>query len=60
MSVFICAMAVAHYVYGVPVHDGNTGDLLTPADTLLMFVLIGGTGVFFFVMGILLHRWDPA
>ena len=59
VTAFICAMAVAHYVYGMPVHDRNTGDYSTPANTLLTFVLIGGSGAFFFVMGILLYRWKP-
>jgi hypothetical protein len=57
--VFTGAMAVAHYVYGMPVHDRNTGDLSTPANTLLTFVLIGGGGALFLVMGILLYRWKP-
>ena len=58
--VFISAMAVAHYVYGMPVHDRNTGELSTSANTLLTFVLIGGGGAFFVLMGVLLHRWKPA
>ena len=57
--VFISVMAVAHYVYGMPVHDRNTGEFSTPANTLLTFVLIGGGGALFLVMGILLHRWKP-
>ena len=59
MVVFISAMAVAHYVYGMPVHDRNTGESSTPANTLSIFMLLGGGGAFFLVMGILLHRWKP-
>ena len=58
--VFVSAMAVAHYVYGVPVHDRNTGELSTAANTLMMLLLLGGGGLLFFVMGILLLRWKPA
>ena len=57
--VFIIAMAVAHYVYGMPMHDRNTGELSTPANTLMMFLLIGGGGVLSVGMGIVLYRWDP-
>lgn len=56
---FIGAMAVAHYVYGVPVHDRNTGELSTPANTLKIFTLIGGGAALFLVLGVLLHRWKP-
>lgn len=59
MVVFVSAMAVAHYVYGMPVHDGNTGESSTPANTLSIFMLLGGGGAFFLVMGILLNRWKP-
>lgn len=58
--VFVSAFAVAHYVYGVPVHDRNTGELSTAANTLMMCLLLGGGGLLFFVMGILLLRWKPA
>lgn len=60
MIVFIGAMAVAHYVYGMPVHDRNTGESSTPLNTLVVFMLLGGGGGFFLVMGVLLHRWKPA
>jgi TRAP-type C4-dicarboxylate transport system permease small subunit len=56
---FIVAMAVAHYGYGMPVHDQDTGAPSTPANTLTMFLLIGGSGAFFAVMGTLLLRWKP-
>lgn len=58
--VFVSAMAVAHYVYGVPVHDRNTGELSTAAITLMMVLLLEAGGLFFFVMGIVLLRWKPA
>jgi len=55
---FIVTMAVAHYGYGMPLHDRNTGELSTPANTLMTFVLIGAGGALFVVMGILLYRWN--
>lgn len=53
------AMAVAHYAYGAPVHDGGTGQLLSPIKTLAMFLLIGGGGTLFVVIGTMLLRWKP-
>ena len=59
LVVFISAMAVAHYVYGMPIHNGNTGELSTPGNTLMTFLVIGVGGALFVVLGILLRRWDP-
>jgi hypothetical protein len=53
------AMAIAHYGFGVPVHDRNTGQLSTPADTLSSMLIIGGGMALFLVLGVLLHRWRP-
>jgi len=57
--VFIAAIAVAHYAYGVPVYDDNNRQLSTPANTLMMLLFIGGGAASFVVMGILLYRWNP-
>ena len=59
LVVFVTGMAVAHYVYGMPLQDRGTGELSTSANTLMTFVLIGGGGAFFLLMGILLRRWKP-
>ncbi len=59
MVLFVSAMAVAHYVYAMPIQDRDTGQLSTPADTLTMFALLGGGGMLFVVMGVLLNRWTP-
>lgn len=56
---FTCAMAIAHYAYGMPIRDRDTGQLSAPANSLMMFLLIGGGGAFFVVMGVLLYRWNP-
>lgn len=54
---FAVAMAVAHYVYGEPTYDGDTGELASPASTLLTLALLGGGGALFAVLGVLLYRW---
>lgn len=59
MVACISAMAVAHYAYGVQVQDRNTGQLSTPENTLMMFLLIGGGGAPFVLMGTLLYRGNP-
>jgi len=57
MMLFVGAMAVAHYVYGVPIQNNDTGKPETPAETLGGALFLGGGGMFFFVMGLLLRRW---
>ena len=59
MVLFIGAMAIAHYAYGMPIEDRDTGQLSSPANTLTTFLMIGGGGALFLVMGILLYRWNP-
>lgn len=44
LVVVISVMAVAHYVYGVPIHDKDTGQFPTPENTLTTFLIIGGGG----------------
>jgi hypothetical protein len=56
---FIGAVAIAHYGYGMPIQDRDTGQLSTPANTLMMFMMIGGGGVLFLVLGVLLYAWEP-
>lgn len=57
--VFISALAIAHYAYGMPIQDRDTGQLSTPANTLMTFLMIGGGGALFLFLGILLYRWNP-
>ena len=59
LVVFIGAMAVGHYVYGVPVHNNNTGELATPSEVLSGLLVIGGGGALFVILGFALYRWDP-
>jgi hypothetical protein len=59
LIVFISGMAIAHYAYGVPIQDRNTGQISTPANTLMTFLIIGGGGALFLALGILLYRWEP-
>jgi cytochrome bd-type quinol oxidase subunit 2 len=57
LALFMGAMAVAHYAYGMPIQNKNTGADSTPGEALTMFLMIGGGGLLFLVMGILLHGW---
>ena len=59
LVLFIGAMAIAHYAYGMPIEDRDTGQLSTPANTLMTFLMIGGGGALFLLLGILFYRWDP-
>lgn len=54
-----CAMAISHYVYGMPIQSTDTGKSETPAETLAGTLFLGGVGSFFTVMGLLLRRWKP-
>jgi hypothetical protein len=57
MMLFVGAMAVAHYVYGVPIQNNDTGKPETPAETFGGALFLGGGGMLFFTMGLLLRRW---
>ena len=59
LVLFVAAMAIAHYAYGMPIEDRDTGQLSTPANTLRTLLMIGGGGALFLVVGILLYRWNP-
>jgi hypothetical protein len=59
VALFMGAMAVSHYVYGMPIQNRDTGVNSTPAEALTMLLIIGGGGLLFVAMGILLHRWKP-
>lgn len=56
---FICAFAIAHYSFEMPVYDRDTGQLSTPGDTLSAILFVGGLVVLFLVLGVLLYRWKP-
>lgn len=56
LVLFIAAMAAAHYIFGAPIQDRNTGTLSTPENTLTTFLFIGGVGAFFAVAGFVLKR----
>ena len=57
VAVFGSAMTVAHFVYGVPVQDKNTGMPATDGEVLAITSMLGGGGVLFVVLGVALRRW---
>ena len=57
--IFVSVMTIAHYSYGVPIQDGNTGEPLTSANTLMTLLMLGGGGLLFLILGALLSRWNP-
>ena len=56
---FISFEAVRHYGYGHKIRNLDTGTFLTRMQTFRLFLLFGGVGAFFLVVGILLLRWEP-
>jgi hypothetical protein len=52
-------MAIAHFAYGVPIQNNDTGKPATLAEVVAGMCVIGGGGLFFVIMGVLLHRWQP-
>jgi hypothetical protein len=48
---FILAMAIGHFVFGMPINDADTGEPLTPEKALGIFILLGGAGAFFVIDG---------
>ncbi|WP_156455518.1 hypothetical protein [Sphingomonas sp. CCH5-D11] len=57
VALFGCAMAVAHFVYDVPIQNENTGIPATGGEVVAITSLLSGGGLFFVVAGIALRRW---
>lgn len=57
VAVFGCAMAVAHFAYGVPVQNQNTGVPATAGDIITVTSLLGVGGLLSVCAGIALRRW---
>jgi len=56
LVVFATAMAIAHYGYGIPINDKNTGRAITPDLAALIFFALETGGLFFGVSGFLILR----
>ncbi|WP_267382396.1 MULTISPECIES: hypothetical protein [unclassified Sphingomonas] len=59
LVIFSIVMAVAHYAYGIPMYDKNTGELIDPALAALIIIMLGVGGLFFAGLGILVLRIVP-
>jgi hypothetical protein len=57
VAVFASAMAIAHFVYDVPIQNNDTGMPATSGEVIAITSLLAGGGSLFVVMGILLRRW---
>jgi hypothetical protein len=57
VAVLGSAMAVAHFVYGVPVQDKNTGMPATDGEVLAITSMLAGRGALFGVLGVALRSW---
>lgn len=51
--------ATAHYVFGVPFHEGHSTRLASPALIAITVSVIGGGFSLFALMGAALLRWWP-
>jgi len=57
VAVFGSAMAVAYFVYDVPVTDKNTGMPASNGEVLAITSMLAGGGALFVVLGVALRRW---
>ncbi|WP_210275204.1 hypothetical protein [Sphingomonas sp. So64.6b] len=49
-------MAIAHYGYGVPIYDENTGKVIDPKLAAALIIVLGLGGFLFAVAGTLILR----
>lgn len=58
LTVFAIAMAVAHFGYGVPIQNNDTGKPATAGEIASVTALFIGGGLMFVVLGFILRRWS--
>lgn len=58
LAVFAIAMAVAHFAYGVPIQNNDTGKPATNGEIASVVALFVGIGSLFVVLGYALRRWS--
>ena len=56
LFVFASVLAVAHYGYGVPMYDKNTGRISDPTTVTATLAMLGLGGLFFAALGMLILR----
>ena len=56
LFVFASVLAVAHYGYGVPMYDKNTGQVSDSTTVAAILIMLGLGGLFFAALGVLILR----
>lgn len=56
LFVFASVLAIAHYGYGVPMYDKNTGQVSDPTTVAAILTMLGLFGLFFAALGMLILR----
>ena len=56
MVVFASLFAIAAFAFDMPVHNGDTGQLATKAQTASGLLFIGGVGSIFLALGVFIRR----
>lgn len=60
LAVFAIAIAVAHFGYGVPIQNNDTGQPATTGEIIGVTALFVGGGLLFAVSGFVLRRWSQS
>jgi len=58
LTMFAIATAVAHFGYGVPIQNNDTGKPATAGEVVSVTALFIGGGLLFVVLGFILRRWS--
>jgi hypothetical protein len=53
---FVTIFAVAVFVFGAPIHNQRTGELLSASQSTIIILLMGAGFAFFVILGALLWR----
>ncbi|WP_212611940.1 hypothetical protein [Sphingomonas baiyangensis] len=58
LALLAIAMAVAHFAYGVPIQNKDTGTAATDVEIASVVALFVGGGLLFVALGYALRRWS--
>ena len=56
---FTVIMAIAHYYFGVPIHEAHTEADATPAEIATILSALAAGSLFFIIAGLAVLRWWP-